>query len=221
MRWVPILLVAVAGFFGWSRTDERAVARDITQMAARNPSGFVSVVMPANAPARTVWLFAPQNRPKEAAAQAAGPGAGRVATYHRFMHEPLIPLHEDDMTFTAVRAQGPGGQNVHKVSSAVHLRYDLRTAALPDDVRERLLALRDHRITAEGVVVIKAQAHRSQALNRAEAIERLQALVDSVARPRRARRATRPSAAARRQRLQHKAERGALKRLRGRVSGSE
>ena len=130
-------------------------------------------------------------------------------------------LDPAEVDFTAVRAQGPGGQNVNKVSSAAHLRFDVAASSLPPDIKARLLAQADQRITAEGVVVIKAQDHRSLPLNRAEAIERLQALVDSVARPRRARRATRPSAAARRQRLQHKAERGALKRLRGRVSGSE
>lgn len=120
----------------------------------------------------------------------------------------------------AVRAQGAGGQNVNKVSSAVHLRFDVPASSLPEDVKTRLLALRDHRITAEGVVIIKAQVHRSQDLNRADALARLQALVDSVARPPGVRKATRPTRASQQRRLQGKAQRGAVKRLRGSCSGS-
>ena len=88
-----------------------------------------------------------------------------------------------EVEFAAVRSQGAGGQNVNKVSSAAHLRFDVRVSSLPEDVKQRLLALQDHRLTAEGVVVIKAQEHRSLAMNREAALARLQALVDQVAHP--------------------------------------
>lgn len=123
------------------------------------------------------------------------------------------------MVFSAIRAQGAGGQHVNKVSSAVHARFDIHACSLPDDVKARLLALADHRITAEGVVVLKAQAHRSQDMNRADALARLQALVDSVALPPRLRKATRPTLASRQRRLQGKARRAQVKRLRGGVQG--
>ncbi|KGM39886.1 hypothetical protein JY96_07170 [Aquabacterium sp. NJ1] len=137
------------------------------------------------------------------------------------MADALIPLREDEMDFSAIRAQGAGGQNVNKVSNAVHLRFDIPASSLPDVIKERLLALSDQRITAEGVVVIKAQGSRSLEQNKAEAIARLQALVDSVAVLPKARKATKPTRSSQRKRLEGKAAKGDVKRLRGRVSGHD
>jgi len=128
------------------------------------------------------------------------------------------PIPESEVEITAVRAQGAGGQNVNKVSSAVHLRFDIRNSSLAEDHKERLLALPDQRITRDGVLVIKAQTHRSQDMNRAEALGRLQELVDSVAQPPRLRRPTKPTQASKRRRLEAKNLRSQVKVLRGRVS---
>lgn len=125
-------------------------------------------------------------------------------------------VREEEVEFSAIRAQGAGGQNVNKASSAVHLRYRIADASLPDDLKERLLGLRDHRITADGVVVIKAQTQRSQEQNRQEALQRLQALIDSVAVAPKARRPTRPTRGSRLRRLQDKTQRGQIKQQRSR-----
>ncbi|MEG1454866.1 MAG: alternative ribosome rescue aminoacyl-tRNA hydrolase ArfB [Comamonas sp.] len=126
-----------------------------------------------------------------------------------------ITVCMDEVQLSAIRAQGAGGQNVNKVSSAVHLRFDVRASSLPEPVKERLLALSDQRLTADGVVVIKAQQFRSQDMNRTDALARLQALVDSVAHAPRVRRATRPTMASKRRRLEGKSVRSATKALRG------
>ncbi|NVM91004.1 alternative ribosome rescue aminoacyl-tRNA hydrolase ArfB [Variovorax sp. SG517] len=133
------------------------------------------------------------------------------------MLRPAVLIDPDEVDFSAIRAQGAGGQNVNKVSSAVHLRYDIHASSLPADVKERLLALRDSRITQEGVFVLKAQQHRTQEMNRADALARLQAVVDSVAVAPRVRRATKPTYGSKQRRLEGKSQRSQIKSLRGPV----
>jgi ribosome-associated protein len=133
----------------------------------------------------------------------------------------IFHIPTDEVELTAVRSQGPGGQNVNKVSSAIQLRFDVRASSLPPDLKERVLTLRDHRLTKGGVVVIKSQEHRSQDMNRMAALLRLHDLLELAALVQKPRKATRPTRSSQVKRVASKVKRGQTKALRGKANYSD
>ena len=129
-----------------------------------------------------------------------------------------ISIPDNEIEISAIRAQGSGGQNVNKVSSAIHLRFDINASSLPDFYKQRLLALRDKRITKDGVIIIKAQKYRTQEKNRDDALERLAEIIKGVTAVQKARRPTKPSRNSQKRRMDSKTQRSKIKKLRGRVT---
>ncbi|WP_160154280.1 alternative ribosome rescue aminoacyl-tRNA hydrolase ArfB [Microbulbifer sp. ALW1] len=129
-----------------------------------------------------------------------------------------IQIPESEVEISAVRAQGAGGQNVNKVSSAIHLRFDIGNSSLPEEIKQRLLNLRDQRVSSDGIVVIKAQRFRTQEKNKADALERLSLLIKGILKTPKKRLPTKPTKGSKERRLQHKSRRGQIKNLRGKVS---
>ncbi len=137
----------------------------------------------------------------------------------KISNQVIIP--DSELEIQAIRAQGAGGQNVNKVSTAVHLRYDIKSSSIPDFYKERLLNSKDQRISKDGVIIIKAQSYRSQQKNKEDALRRLKILIKRVSIERKKRKATKPTPGSREKRLEAKAKRGRLKTLRGRVDSEK